>query len=397
MNFKYMKGTGDTASEKKTLTAFRSESATYSTASDWSWSQSADGLTRTGTKTRTKTQVTYNYKQLGPFKLKFNEENGVSSVKVNNTTKNAGDTGTNIYWIEKSNYSDSKKAGDWNKDVGKIPSNTAFYLATYKEKVTTKTTQTQTKTQTRVSTDKGWTDSNTSGWVDGASTSSSEQGNITPDNSEYKVKFKQTPIDVYSGRLLFQESSMLQQNMTFVGSATPTSVAGSAEYSIESKGSGSITIIKRDKDTNQKLGGVSLKIYGITSAGSGWVKQDGSLDGTYANGYTWVTSSEEDQKGKVKIENLAEGDYYVYEIATAAGFDLETQRTFYQSKIVGTDPNGFDGLEEYGYCVYLGEINSEYNNVKETFYQYHPIKLTLRKVDEDTGTPVPRCTNEIIN
>lgn len=66
---------------------------------------------------------------------------------------------------------------------------------------------------------------------------------------------------------------------------------------------------------------------------------------------------------------------------------MEVQREFYAHK-VGTDPNGFAGKSKFGNCVYLGELDSEGDSQKVTYQQYHPLKLTLNKIDEDTNLDI---------
>ena len=203
--FKYITATADETKEKTTLEKFRKDKATDSSVTNSSWTKSSDGLTRTRTQSWTTTQETYNYKVIGPFKLKFNEENGISSVKVYNTTQNANNTSNKkIYWIEKSKYSGSTQASDWNADVGKIPSNTSFYLAVYNHKITTTTPKTRTQTQTRASKKDSWGNSTYSSTISGSSSQSSSGTSVTPENgSTYKVIFYQEKFEVWSARMLF--------------------------------------------------------------------------------------------------------------------------------------------------------------------------------------------------
>ena len=164
-------------------------------------------------------------------------------------------------------------------------------------------------------------------------------------------------------------------------SPSERNVSPEAEKVIEVKNNyGSLTINKVSKDTNENIGGVSLKVYAILGSGDnlvkGWLQPNGTL-GNYSTSQTYVTNN---NTGSVTISKLIYGKYYVYEIGTNENYDLEIQRENLPDS--GDTTNGFAGKNEYNKAVYLGykAINKNAINVTQKYYQYST-KLKITKVD----------------
>ncbi len=155
--------------------------------------------------------------------------------------------------------------------------------------------------------------------------------------------------------------------------------------------SGKITIYKQDSENSTKIDGVGLKIYGVLTDGvtKGWLKSDLSLSENFSDAKEWKTKD----GGKLTLNNLRRGHYYVYESTAAPGYDLEAQRIAYADS---KDKDvGFAGNKQYGSMVYLGKIDGNYIAREKTYKQY-PRKLTITKKDKDTGEVVQNVKVKVL-
>ena len=159
----------------------------------------------------------------------------------------------------------------------------------------------------------------------------------------------------------------------YLGSTTCNSQA--VPISFEQYGVGSITVQKLNGNSN--VSGVSLKIYGKTSIGNGWVKADGSISSTYSGGQIFKTGTD----GKITASKLRRGTYYIYEVGVTTGYDLSDQRQMYPDS---RDPNKLAGTSNSGNGVFLGNIDCKSIVASVKYSQYPLNSLTIRKVIGDT-------------
>lgn len=284
-----------------------------------------------------------NYTTVGPFCLNFNEENGIEKITVKNVeTETKIDITDDVYiYIEKEGAEkDFKKISERAIEPGKT-----FYLAINNDKL--------------------------------------------PDvGKNYNVIFTQKALKYYKTRIVLLESMRQQQLGTFIEDRNETSYSGEVEYTIEHISTGKKIIVKKwgkryDTNTSYALEGVKLKVYGIVGNNKGWVKANGDNITTLSS-FEDATTYETNNIGIANIERLnEEGIYYVYETATAEGYDLETQRERYPD---GREnyPAGFEPEQNVlSRCVFLGTTSGlekwdQYSMIK---YQYPSTRLTVEKID----------------
>ena len=275
------------------------------------------------------------YVRIGPFKVTYGG-NPVSSVKIN------GSKATNVYFAK---YDSSKtaeemekeyaKASTWNNDLSKIPNNAYFYLAIKKSELPTA-------------------------------------------NGDYTLSLHQDGISYRRARALLLEINSGQQLAVVANGGAKATGKVQLTYTVEHKDKAELIIIKQDKMTEKKLSGVKLKVYGESSDGSGkgWVGSNGSLV-TYENSSTFTTNKD----GKVTITKIPPGKYYVYEIGTASGYDLENQRHYFPDS---NDDKKVAGRANRDNAVYIASVTLARAGSKTiTKNQYPSSKLTVKKVDYD--------------
>ena len=273
------------------------------------------------------------YTMVGPFRMSFSSLNGIESISINGkkyTTDNTED----IYWV-KVGTGDYNDSSIWKKDWKNAPRWEYFYLA-IKNDV------------------------------------------IPSSNSSYNIEFTQVPIEFYKSRWLFVRGSRFTQQLGVgTASAKTTTLQGVVTYPITHTVNGKITIEKVSKeDSKQKIQGVKLKVYGKTANGNGWLKTDGTLTANYGQSATYETGAD----GRASFENLQNGSYYIYEVETAEGYNLEDQRSVYTDN---KDPNGFAGKTDYGKCVYLTTTNSANDTVNiNGMVQYSYGSVTVEKISK---------------
>ena len=144
---------------------------------------------------------------------------------------------------------------------------------------------------------------------------------------------------------------------------------------------GSLNIQKVVGDTGIK--GISLRIYGQTSNGNGWLVSDGTLRNSYTEGTVYTTGDD----GKVTAGNLRRGTYYIYEYSVPEPYHIEEQRILYPNS---NDPLGIAGNGAYGNCVYIGNSGC-YSTTTEVKLEQRetPLKqITIEKKDKITGQKI---------
>ena len=274
------------------------------------------------------------YTVVGPFNLKFTT--GMNSIEVNGSSNNSIEKEDgNIYWVEADNDYDYSDPSRWGKNWGDIPSKKWFYLAV--------------------------------------------KTSLIGDAKTYKIIFHQKPFKYYRTRMLLLESSQNQQFGTCIALDDPSYSYAKLTYKISRNDTGSLVVQKVDAKGNG-LSGVGIKVYGILSDDKkGWVKSDGTIDSSFSNGKTFKTGSD----GKVTISKLKAGEYYVYEVSAASGYDLDDQRATYPNS---KDPNKFAGNSSYGKCVYLGtdDVNGDTVEIK-ALKQYTGGNIIVEKVDKNNA------------
>ena len=273
------------------------------------------------------------YTMVGPFRMSFSSLNGIESISINGkkyTTDNTED----IYWV-KVGTGDYNDSSIWKKDWKNAPRWEYFYLAI--------------------------------------------KNDVIPSaNSSYNIEFTQVPIEFYKSRWLFVRGSRFTQQLGVgTASAKTTTLQGVVTYPITHTVNGKITIEKVSKENSkQKIQGVKLKVYGKTANGNGWLKTDGTLTTNYGQSATYETGAD----GRASFENLQNGSYYIYEVETAKGYNLEDQRSVYTDN---KDPNGFAGKTDYGKCVYLTTTNSANDTINiNGMVQYSYGSVTVEKISK---------------
>ena len=280
-----------------------------------------------------------NYSIIGPFKMSFDGKK-IQSVTVYNTSWRE-DTKMNIYWSN----SYSTRESDWSVEFnnGSEPeqklNNKIFYLAVKSSKLPTQTTS-------------------------------------------YNVIIQQEQFTYRHARIAFcggKTDVGQQYGIYYYGS--PKIIKGAASWSLKHVANGKITIEKVDKEnTTKKVQGVQLKLYGETNAGNGWVKSNKALSSSYYDAATFTTLS----NGKVTIDDIPRGTYYIYEIGTASGYSLDEQRKDYPDY---KDPKKFAGKSNYGNAVYLTSVGLAGESAEITGIKQAPQKgkITVKKINQNNS------------
>ena len=265
------------------------------------------------------------YIVVGPFKIHYGGSE-ISSIKIE------GKTSSSVRWTESGN--ELGKESSWKKELKDIPNCKYFYLAFSNSELPEK------------------------------------------ENEEYEITVHQEGITYCKARMVLLEISKGQQLAMVAYGGEHKSGQVKLSYTITHKEKAKIIIIKQDRGTSAKISGVGIKVYGVSSdgSGSGWVRSNGSFVTKYEDGTEFTTNKE----GKVTVSGLAPGTYYIYETKTAKGYSLENQRHFYQDS---RDPMKKAGHKS---IVYLGTQKLGRVTIRtRTFNQYKNPKLTVRKVDYD--------------
>lgn len=125
-----------------------------------------------------------------------------------------------------------------------------------------------------------------------------------------------------------------------------------ATYTVRNKKNTKLTILKKDKLTNKPIENVGIKIlvqtkekrYTLNSFK--WLKSNGTVTDSVNNAYEFKT----DKDGKIEIENVPYGIYYIYETSTPSDkYQLEMQDHY-----MGGKPKSYKGDFLSGEYAYLG-------------------------------------------
>ena len=155
-------------------------------------------------------------------------------------------------------------------------------------------------------------------------------------------------------------------------------------YTIKNKKT-KLTIYKQDETYKKDLGvnsdvylaGAEVKIYARNlknnSTSQGWIKQVGNKI-EYVS-YNNATTFKTDSRGKLEIEGILYGDYYIYETKTPSGYDIESQPGYR----LPTSSPGASEIRDRDW-VFLGnqKVEEQNNDVKATTYNYKYVSLSGR-------------------
>ena len=146
---------------------------------------------------------------------------------------------------------------------------------------------------------------------------------------------------------------------------------------------------KKDLGVNSDvyLAGAEVKIYGKdlknNSTSQGWLRQVKQNEGykieygTYNDATTFKT----DSSGKIEIDGLLYGDYYIYETKTPSGYDIKAQPGYLQKSIGASDIRDKE-------WAFIGnqKVEEKSNNAQLTTYNYKYVSLSGRVwVDRKDG------------
>ena len=125
-----------------------------------------------------------------------------------------------------------------------------------------------------------------------------------------------------------------------------------ATYTVRNKKNTKLTILKKDKLTNKPIENVGIKIlvqtkekrYTLNSFK--WLKSNGTVTDSVNNAYEFKT----DKDGKIEIENVPYGIYYIYETSTPS----DKYQLAMQDHYMGGKPKSYTGDFLSGEYAYLG-------------------------------------------
>ena len=135
-----------------------------------------------------------------------------------------------------------------------------------------------------------------------------------------------------------------------------------ATLTIKNRKNTKLTIVKKDKDTNEPIANVGVKVLVKTTEirytfnSYKWIKKDGTVTDNVNEAYEFKT----DANGKIEISNVPYGKYYIFETSTSDDkYKLELQDHFMEGK-----PEDYTNKFLTGNYVYLGsqEIQPKTNN-----------------------------------
>ena len=157
-----------------------------------------------------------------------------------------------------------------------------------------------------------------------------------------------------------------------------------ATYTVRNKKNTKLTILKKDGLTNKPIENVGIKVlvqtkekrYTLNSFK--WLKSNGIVTDNVNDAYEFKT----DNNGKIEIENVPYGIYYIYETSTSSDkYQLETQ-DFY----MGGKPNSYKGDFLSGEYAYLGSeslMPNTNNDITSDKYTSEVIENGTYKISSD--------------
>ena len=159
-------------------------------------------------------------------------------------------------------------------------------------------------------------------------------------------------------------------------------------------------------ENSTPLSGVKMSIYYVSEDGNqkGWLSYDesnkkynyNSTKSEFTTGESFVTEgtlSDGDKKGKIILEGLNLGKYYVYETSVPEGFDLEDQKGYKNNNDTNkeiADEYKTEILSDTHNWVYLGLVNFTDNNLSyELKIENDPLtELKIHKLNDIDNTNV---------
>lgn len=136
---------------------------------------------------------------------------------------------------------------------------------------------------------------------------------------------------------------------------------------------------KKDLDINSDLylAGAEVKIYGKdlknNSTSQGWIRQVKQNEGYKIEygAYSDATTFKTDSSGKIEIDGILYGDYYIYETKTPSGYDIESQPGYLQKSLGASDIRDKE-------WAFIGnqKVEEQNNNAQLTTYNYKYVILS---------------------
>ena len=136
---------------------------------------------------------------------------------------------------------------------------------------------------------------------------------------------------------------------------------------------------KKDLDINSDLylAGAEVKIYGKdlknNSTSQGWIRQVKQNEGYKIEygAYSDATTFKTDSSGKIEIDGILYGDYYIYETKTPSGYDIESQPGYLQKSLGSSEIRDKD-------WAFIGnqKVEEQNNNAQLTTYNYRYVSLS---------------------
>ena len=170
--------------------------------------------------------------------------------------------------------------------------------------------------------------------------------------------------------------SITDKEWVYAGNCKIDKTSKEIELPLKNEKRGSITIIKQDKDNSEKLQGAEFKIY---NENVGWLTQNGKKI-EYNKDYSKATAFVTNENGKIEINNIDLGNYYIYETKAPTNYYLGVQEGYRKAD------EGSESITEKDW-VYVGsyKIDKTHKEIEVPLKNdKHIGSLTITKQDSDT-------------